>query len=227
MGEMAAALAHELNQPLTAILSNAHAGERYLAQGAPPLDEIREILQDVVGDARRAGEVIQRLRSLLRKDEARFLPLDVNQVIREMATLVHTDAILRNVVIELELAPDLPTVRGDRVQLQQVLLNLVLNGMEAVGQDGAAKRIAIRTERAGGEMCVKVRDEGPGIPADQLSRVFETFYTTKAKGMGMGLPISRSIVEAHGGRIWAENNPDRGATFSFTLPACPPEPTTA
>jgi len=147
-------------------------------------------------------------------------------VIREIATLVHTDAILRNVVIDLELAPDLPAVLGDRVQLQQVLLNLVLNGMEAVGQDGAAKRIAIRTERAGAEMCVKVRDEGPGIPADQVSRVFETFYTTKAKGMGMGLPISRSIVEAHGGRIWAENNPDRGATFSFTIPACPPESTT-
>jgi PAS domain S-box-containing protein len=227
MGEIAAALAHELNQPLTAILSNAHAGERYLAQDDPPLDEIREILQDVGGDARRAGEVIQRLRSLLRKEEARFVPLDVNHVIREIATLVHTDAILRNVLIELELAPDLPTVRGDRVQLQQVLLNLVLNGMEAVGQDGAAKRIAIRTEPVGAEMCVKVSDEGPGIAADQLSRVFETFYTTKAKGMGMGLSISRSIVEAHGGRIWAENNPDRGATFSFTLPVCPPEPATA
>jgi two-component system sensor kinase FixL len=227
MGEMAAALAHELNQPLTAILSNAHAGERYLAQGAPPLDEIREILQDVVGDARRAGEVIQRLRGLLRKDEVRYLPLNINQVIREMATLVHTDAILRNVGIDLNLAPELPLVRGDRVQLQQVLLNLVLNGMEAMGPSGESRRIVIRTQLADGAVRIAVQDQGPGIPVDQLSRIFETFYTTKSNGMGMGLPISRSIVEAHGGRIWAENNPDRGATFAFTLPACAPDPTPA
>ena len=223
---MAAALAHELNQPLTAILSNAHAGERYLAQGAPPLDEIREILQDVVGDARRAGEVIQRLRSLLRKEEARFSPLDVNQVIREMAVLVHTDAILRNLAIDLELAPDLSPVQGDRVQLQQVLLNLVLNGMEAMGPSGEGQRIVIHTLQTGEAVRVAVRDQGPGIPADELPRIFDTFYTTKPNGMGMGLPISRSIVEAHGGRLWAENNPDRGATFAFTLPASPPEPAT-
>jgi PAS domain S-box-containing protein len=227
MGEMAASLAHELNQPLTAILSNAHAGERYLAQGEPPLDEIREILQDVVGDARRAGDVIQRLRSLLRKDEARFLPLDVQQVIREMTALVHTDAILRNLVLDLELASDLPAVRGDRVQLQQVLLNLVLNGMEAAGPRGDGKRIVIRTERIDAAVCVAVRDQGPGIPEDKLSRIFETFYTTKPHGMGMGLAISRSIVEAHGGRIWAENNPGCGATFSFTIPVCPAEPPAA
>jgi two-component system, LuxR family, sensor kinase FixL len=226
MGEMAAALAHELNQPLTAIMSNAHAGERYLAQGAPPLDEIRDILQDVVGDARRAGEVIQRLRGLLRKDEARLLPLDVNHVIREMATLVHTDAVLRSVGIDLNLAPELPLVRGDRVQLQQVLLNLVLNGMEAMGAAGEARRIVIRTQMADGAVRVAVQDQGPGIPADQLSRIFDTFYTTKPNGMGMGLAISRSIIETHGGRLWAENNPDGGATFSFTLLACPPDPTT-
>jgi len=223
MGEMAAALAHELNQPLTAILSNAHAGERYLAQGAPPLGEIREILQDVAGDARRAGEVIQRLRSLLRKDEARFLPLDINQVVREVATLVHTDAILRNLALALDLAPTLPPVRGDRVQLQQVLLNLVLNGMEAARPESEERRLVIQTRSTGAAVQVAVRDQGPGIPAETLPRLFETFYTTKPNGLGMGLPISRSIVEAHGGRIWAANNPDRGATFSFTLPACPPE----
>jgi len=224
MGEMAAALAHELNQPLTAILSNAHAGERYLAQAAPPLGEVREILQDVAGDARRAGDVIQRLRSLLRKDEARFLPLDVNQVVRDIAGLVHTDAILRNLAIDLDLAPALPPVRGDRVQLQQVLLNLVLNGMEAVGPHGEGRRLVVQTLQADGTVRVAVRDQGPGIPAAELARIFDTFYTTKPNGMGMGLAISRSIVEAHGGRIWAENNPDRGATFSFTLPACPPDP---
>ena len=223
MGEMAAALAHELNQPLTAILSNAHAGERYLTRAEPPLDEIREILQDVVGDARRAGEVIQRLRSLLRKEETRFLPLDVNQVTREVAALLRTDAVLRDLVIDVDLAPDLPSVRGDRVQIQQVLLNLLLNGMEAVGSHGEGRRVVIRTLQADGAVCVSVRDQGPGIPGDMLSRIFETFYTTKPDGMGMGLAISRSIVEAHGGRIWAENNPDRGATFSFALPACPPD----
>ncbi len=227
MGEMAAALAHELNQPLTAILSNAHAGERYMAQAAPPLDEIREILQDVVGDARRAGEVIQRLRSLLRKDDARFLPLDVNPVVREIAALVRTDAILRNVAIDLDLSPELPRVHGDRVQLQQVLLNLVLNGMEAMGPNGEERRIVIQTRQGDGAVRISVQDQGPGIPADTLPRVFETFYTTKPSGMGMGLAISRSIVEAHGGKIWAENNPDRGATFAFTLPACPPESTPA
>jgi two-component system sensor kinase FixL len=205
-------------------LSNAHAGERYLTQAVPPLDEIREILQDVMGDARRAGEVIQHLRSLLRKEEARFLPLDVNQVIREIAALVHTDAVLRDVAIDLKLAPELPPIRGDRVQLQQVLLNLVLNGMEAMRPDGEERRIVIQTRQAEGAVCVSVRDQGPGIPGDTLARVFETFYTTKSTGMGMGLAISRSIVEAHGGRIWAENNRDHGATFSFTLPACPPDP---
>jgi len=223
MGEMAAALAHELNQPLTAILSNAHAGERYLTQAAPPLGEIREILQDVAGDARRAAEVIQRLRSLLRKEETRFLPLDVNQVIREIAAFVHTDAILRKLIIDLNLAPDLPPVRGDRVQLQQVLLNLVLNGMEAMAQQAGGRRIVVETARAAEAVAVSVRDQGPGIPGDKLSRIFETFYTTKRDGMGMGLAISRSIVEAHGGQLWAENNPDRGATFAFTLPACPPD----
>ena len=227
MGEVAAALAHELNQPLTAIMSNAHAGERYLTQAVPPLGEIREILQDVMGDARRAGEVIQRLRSLLRKEEARFLPLDVNHVIREIAALVHTDAVLRNLEVDLDLAPDLSPVRGDRVQLQQVLLNLVLNAMEAVGPHGEGRRIVLRTLQAEEAVRVVVGDQGPGIPGDTLSRIFDTFYTTKQDGMGMGLAISRSIVEAHGGRIWAENNPDRGATFSFTLPACPPDPSPA
>jgi len=223
MGEMAAALAHELNQPLTAILSNAHAGERYLAQGTPPLGEVREILQDVVGDARRAGEVIQRLRSLLRKDEAKFLALDINMVVREMAVLTHTEAVLRNLTVELDLGSDLPPVRGDRVQLLQVLLNLVVNGMEATGAQTDGRRIEIRTARGVEAVRVAVRDEGPGIPPEALQEIFETFYTTKPKGMGMGLAISRSIVEAHGGQLWAENNPDRGATFWFTLPVCPPD----
>ena len=186
MGEMAAALAHELNQPLTAILSNAHAGERYMAQAAPPLDEIREILQDVVGDARRAGEVIQRLRSLLRKEEARFLPLDVNQVIREIAALVHTDTILRNVVIDLDLAPELPRVRGDRVQLQQVLLNLVLNGMEAMGPNGEGRRIVLQTRQADGAVRDLRAGSGPWYSCRHTTTHFRDLLHHQAQRDGDG-----------------------------------------
>jgi PAS domain S-box-containing protein len=219
MGELTASLAHELNQPLTAIVTNAHAGERYLAAPAPPLEELREILVDVAADAQRAGEVISRLRSLLKKDATRFLPLDLNELIREVVALTQTDAIIRNQPIALALAPDLPPVRGDRVQLQQVLLNLVLNGMEAMEpQAPAARQLCIQTLGAGTGVRVGVQDRGPGVPPDKLETVFDTFFTTKAHGMGLGLAISRSIVEAHGGRIWAENNPERGASFWFSLP---------
>jgi C4-dicarboxylate-specific signal transduction histidine kinase len=223
VGGMTTAIAHELNQPLAAILANAQAGERFLAAGEPPLDEIREILQDVVGDTRRAGEVIQRLRSLLRKDEPRMLPLDLNQTIWELAALTRTDAILRNVAIELDLAAELPPVRGDRVQLQQVLLNLVLNGLDAMGARADGGRIRVQTVRIQNTVLVSVQDEGPGIPADKLPHIFEPFYTTKPTGMGLGLAISRSIVEAHGGRLWAVNNPGSGATFQLSLPTCPPD----
>jgi PAS domain S-box-containing protein len=219
MGELTASLAHELNQPLTAIASNAFAGQRYLAQPAPPLDELREILTDVAADAQRAGEVIHRLRSLLKKDTSRFQALDVNEVIREVVALTRTDAIIRHRPIDLDLTPDFAPVMGDRVQLQQVLLNLVLNGMDAMAaQPEATRRLAIRTVIEIGAVRVGVRDHGAGIPAENLAQIFATFFTTKPGGMGMGLAISRSIVEVHGGRIWAENNPEGGATFWFTLP---------
>ncbi|HSC70097.1 MAG TPA: PAS domain S-box protein [Candidatus Methylomirabilis sp.] len=219
MGELTASLAHELNQPLTAIVSNASAGERFLAAPVPPLGEVAEILADVAADAQRAGEVIRRLRSLLKNDTTRFLPLDLNEVIREVVALTQTDALIRHHPIELVLAPALPLVRGDRVQLQQVLLNLVLNGMEAMeAQPPAARRLRIQTLRAGPAVRVAVQDRGPGLPPDKLETVFDAFFTTKAQGMGMGLAISRSILEAHGGRIWAENNPEQGATFWFSLP---------
>jgi PAS domain S-box-containing protein len=222
MGELTASLAHELNQPLTAIASNAHAGERYLAMPMPRLNEVREILADVAADAHRAGEVIHRLRSLLKKDASRFRPLDLGDVIREAVALIRTDAIIRHQPIELALALDLPLVLGDRVQLQQVLLNLVLNGMDAMAARAAGERqLTIQTRPEEHAVRVGVRDQGPGIPPDQLENVFAAFFTTKAEGMGMGLAISRSIVEAHGGRIWAENNPEGGATFCFTLPVQP------
>jgi two-component system, LuxR family, sensor kinase FixL len=219
LGELTASLAHELNQPLTAIVNNAAAGERFLASPEPPLQEVGEILADVAADAQRAGEVIRRLRSLLKKDTTHFLPLDLNEVLREVVALTQTDALIRHQPIELSLAPALPPVRGDRVQLQQVLLNLVLNGMEAMeAQAPAARQLRIQTLPAGPGVRVGVQDRGPGLPPDKLETVFEAFFSTKASGMGMGLAISRSIVEAHGGRIWAENNPAGGATFWFSLP---------
>ncbi|HWT80740.1 MAG TPA: PAS domain S-box protein, partial [Candidatus Methylomirabilis sp.] len=219
MGELTASLAHELNQPLTAIVSNAHAGERYLAGPTPPLEELRAILADVSADAQRAGEVIRRLRGLLKKDTTRFLPLDLNELIREVVALTQTDALIRHQPIALTLAPDLPPIRGDRVQLQQVLLNLVLNGMEAMEPlPATARQLSLQTLPAGTAVRVAVQDRGPGIPSDKRETIFDAFVTTKTQGLGMGLAISRSIVEAHGGRIWVENNPERGATFWFSLP---------
>jgi signal transduction histidine kinase len=183
---------------------------------------VREILADVAADAQRAGEVIHRLRGLLKKDASRIRPLDPNDVIREAVALIRTDAIIRHQPIDLALAADPPLVLGDRVQLQQVLLNLVLNGMDAMAARAAGERqLTIQTCREEHAVRVGVRDRGPGIPPDQLGNVFAAFFTTKAQGMGMGLAISRSIVEAHGGRIWAENNPEGGATFCFTLPEQP------
>ena len=218
MGELTASLAHELNQPLTAIATNASAGRRFLSQPTPALGEIGEILADVIADAQRAGEVIRRMRSLLKKDVSHFAPLDVNDVIREVVALTRTDALIRHHPITLELAPDLPWVHGDRVQLQQVLLNLVMNAMEAM-----ERQLHMRTTCETHAVQVGVRDVGPGILPEQLPKVFDSFFTTKATGMGMGLALSRSIVEAHGGKIWAANNPEGGATFWFTLPVEGPD----
>jgi PAS domain S-box-containing protein len=221
MGELTASLAHELNQPLTAIVSNAQAGERFLAGPAPPLEDVREILEDVVADATRAGEVIRQIRGLVKKGVGEFVTLDLNWVIQEVVVLARTDAIVRKVAIVLELAPSLPPVRGDKTQLQQVLLNLILNGLEAMEARGADERtLVIRTVcEDAATVRVGVQDSGPGIPEEGLTRIFEPFYTTKATGMGMGLSLTRSIIDAHGGTIWAENNPKRGATFWFSLPA--------
>jgi len=220
MGELTASVAHELSQPLTAILSNAQAAQRYLAGDSPNLDEVLAILDDIVQDDKRAGEVIQRLRGLLKKSSARHDRLDLNDVVREVLRLLHGDALLKDLSIVTELAPDLPPVSGDRVQLQQVILNLILNGADAMTHtDPGFRNLLIRTELPD-EKTVKVtvRDFGTGLDEEDLSRIFEPFYTTKPGGMGMGLPISRSIIEAHGGVLGAANNPGRGATFHFHLP---------
>ena len=219
IGELTASLAHELRQPLTAILSNAETAQELLSSGEGHRDELGEIMADIVEDDKRAGEVIRRLRSLLDKGELERQPLDLNEVTREVIRLVHSDAIIRNMALDLELEPRLPPVLADRVQVQQVLLNLIMNGLEAMRDVGPAdRRLAISTAAGAGTVRVSVRDRGPGIPLHHLSRILEPFYTTKPSGMGMGLSIARSIVDAHRGRLWAENNPEAGATFSFALP---------
>jgi signal transduction histidine kinase len=226
IGELTASLAHELNQPLTAILSNAQAGQRVLETAPVDLGEISEILRDIVADDKRAAEVIRRLRSLLRKGDPQRRALDLNEVLVEVARLVSGDAVVRGVSIRLDLAEELPSVLGDRVQLQQVALNLVLNGMDAMRESNARDRILVlRTARVGAKAVrVEVQDAGPGINEGNMAKIFQTFYTTKADGMGIGLTISRSIVDVHGGQLEAHNNPGGGATFSFTLPVTHDEP---
>jgi len=220
MGQLSTALAHELNQPLGAILSNAEAAEMLLDADPPSLEQVREILADIRKDDERAGEVIRRMRALLRKREMGMVPLDMGDLVQDVLRLTSGDAALRKVSVRAEVdAGPLPT-RGDRVHLQQVLLNLLVNGMEAVAGNPLGKRqVIMRAGRNGtGEIEVAVSDSGPGIPPDQLPRLFEPFFTTKPNGMGMGISIARTIIQAHHGRIWAENKPDGGATFRFTLP---------
>jgi PAS domain S-box-containing protein len=220
MGELAASLAHELNQPLTAILSNVQAAQRFLAVVPPDLEEIREILGDVVQDNNRASEVIRRLRALVKKEDLALVPLDLITVIRDVVVIVHSDAIFHNVMVAQEADSDLPSVRGDKVQLQQVVLNLLLNAFDAMADCPAGqRRVTVRIGRDGTSMLkVAVCDRGTGLSRHNPDQLFEPFYTTKRDGLGMGLSISRSIIEAHAGRLWAENNRDRGATFYFTVP---------
>ncbi len=222
MGELTASLAHELNQPLTAILNNAEVALRQLDVARPDLAGLREILADIVADDKRAAAVIHRLRALVKKGDLAHVALDINDVVAEVAHLVRHDVVLRNVPMTVDLAPGLPGIRGDRIQLQQVVLNLVLNGLEAmVESNGRDRALAIRTARADdAAVLVVVEDSGVGIDADDIERMFEPLYTTKPEGLGMGLAIARTIVHAHGGQLRASNNAAGGATFGFTLPAC-------
>ena len=221
MGELTAMIAHEVNQPLGAILSNAEAAELLLESDNPPLDEIREILADIRKSDLRADEAIRRIRALLRKREMQLEMLDLNEIVGEVVQLAAGDALRRQVRIRVEPDPSLPRVPGDRVHLQQVLLNLIINAMDAMKETPEADReISVRTRSTGDglvEACVS--DRGTGIAQGKLSAVFDSFVTTKPDGMGLGLAISRSILAAHKGRIWAENNPGGGAAIRFTLPA--------
>ena len=220
LGELTASLAHELSQPLTAILSNAQAAQRLLAGDMVDLEKVREILSDIVADDKRAAAVISGLRGLLKKGEPEFVLLDLNEIVGAVAWLMRSDTIMRNVSMSLDLASDLPNARGDRVQLQQVVLNLVLNGLEAMREPHAgARTLVIRTARdAAGAVQVTVQDSGPGIAPKDLGHIFEPLYTTKREGLGMGLAIVHTIIRAHGGTVGAENNRDGGASFRFTLP---------
>jgi signal transduction histidine kinase len=224
LSQFTTSLAHELGQPLGAILRNADAAELFLKSTSPDLDEVKAIVSDIRRDGERAGNVIERLRALLRRRGIEMQPLDWSAVVEEVAGIVQSDANARGVALEIEPNGGLPAVHGDRVHLQQVLLNLVVNAMDAVDEARSGeRRVTVRTRLVGdGRIECAVSDTGPGIAPEKLDGIFDPFVTTKTAGMGMGLPISRTIIEAHGGRIWAQNNPGRGATFRFTIPTNPP-----
>jgi two-component system sensor kinase FixL len=220
MGQLASSLAHEINQPLGAILRNAEAAELFLESENPDLEEIRTILADIRADDQRAGSVIDRMRSLLKRHVLDTQVLDLSEVVDDVAQLARADAAIRRVKLTVEVPEHLPPVQGDRVHLQQVLLNLIVNGMDALNGSSPENRrvtVSARVDAARG-LEVSVSDSGHGIATEKLPHVFEPFYTTKKDGMGMGLPISRTIVESHGGRLWVDNNNSTGATFRFTLP---------
>lgn len=219
MGELTASLAHQLNQPLTGILSNAQAAHRYLESGAPDLAEIRAIVTDIIEDNRRASGVIRRMRELLTKNGGPPVAVDINSLIRDVTALLTSDSIIRNTSVAFDLAPGVPRVLGDHVDLQQVVLNLLVNAFEAVADNPVPERLVkVRTTLTDGHIVVAVEDSGPGLADGAVDRIFDAFYTTKPSGMGMGLAIARSLVEAHGGRIWAEQTRGTGATILMQLP---------
>jgi signal transduction histidine kinase/integral membrane sensor domain MASE1 len=220
VGQLTASIAHELNQPLTGILTNARAGLRFLDTGPPDVAELRDILSDIVDDDKRAAEVIQRLREILRKGEIQRVLLDVNGLVADVVRLLNSDAIIRNLAVTLDLHPRPVLAYGDRVELQQVILNLLINAMDAMAEAADGDRtIVVTTEATLETVHVAVQDRGKGVGVSGSDRLFEPFFTTKTSGMGMGLAIARSVIEGHGGLIWATNNPGGGAVFHFALPA--------
>jgi signal transduction histidine kinase len=220
MGELAASIAHEVNQPLSGIVSNAGACLRWLAGDKPDVEEVREAVRDIARDGKRAGEVIARIRSLTKRTALPREILDLNETIREVLAIVGDEAKRKGVVVRTQFADDLSPVSGDRVQLQQVLLNLVMNAIEAISNVGERTRQLVITTRNIDQdrVQVTVEDSGVGLDPNTMARIFEPFFTTKSGGMGMGLSISRSIVQNHGGRLWATANDGPGTSFHFTLP---------
>ncbi len=219
MGELTASLAHEINQPITAAVTNANACLRWLAGAQPDVEEAREAASRIIKDGTRAAEIISRIRLLFKKGVPQRESVDVNEVIQEMIILLRGEAARYSISIRADLAAGLPKVKADRVQLQQVFMNLMLNGIDAIKELSAAGELTVKSERAESGLTISVSDTGVGLPPQQAARIFDAFFTTKPEGTGMGLPISRTIIESHGGRLWAAANPERGATFHFTLPS--------
>jgi C4-dicarboxylate-specific signal transduction histidine kinase len=221
LGELSGALAHELQQPLTAILCNAQAAQIIAAKPQANVEALREILSDIVNDDKHAGQIIQHLRSLLMRGEMQFQALDIGDLLRGVLTLANSTLCERNVRLETHIAQSIPLVSGDRVELQQVLLNLILNACESMSNNAANDRCIQVVAVLDDDRCTvrtTVLDCGGGIDAKQLERIFDPFFTTKKRGLGLGLAVCQSIIAAHKGRLWATNNSDRGAAFHFTLP---------
>jgi C4-dicarboxylate-specific signal transduction histidine kinase len=218
MGELTASLAHEVNQPITAAVTNANTCVRWLAGDNPNIEEAREAAMRSANNGLRAAEIIRRIRLLFQKGATEREFVDVNEVIREMVVLLRGEATRYSVSIRTELASDLPQLMADRLQLQQVMLNLIMNGIDAMKHIDGMRELAIKSERENEQLLVSVSDTGVGLPPEQADQIFNAFFTTKLHGTGMGLSISRSIVESHGGRLWADSDSARGATFHIALP---------
>ena len=220
IGELTASIAHEVNQPLAAIVANADACVAWLALETPNLAEARAAAMRTTLGATRASEVISRIRSLIKKASTERAPVQLNEVAEEMAVLAESQALRNHVSVVMDLTPDMPALLGDRIQIQQVVLNLIMNGIEAMtGVTERERQLTIRTRMEnGGQVRVSIHDTGIGVSEDNIGRLFEPFFTSRSDGIGLGLPISRSIIEAHGGRLWAESALDQGSIFQFTLP---------
>jgi len=219
MGELTASLAHEIKQPITAAVTDAQACLRWLDRDQPAVVKAREAASRLIGDAKRASDIISRIGSLFKKDSVHRELVDVNDVIQEMIMLLRSEAARYSIAIDCQLSDGLPKITADRIQLQQVLMNLMINGIEAMKDLGSSGALGIRSQEDGNRhVMVSVQDNGTGLPPEQVDQIFNAFFTTKPQGTGLGLAISRSIVESHGGRLWATCDNPPGATFHFTLP---------
>ena len=219
MGELTASLAHEINQPIAAAIIDANTCLSWLSRDQPDLEEARAAASRILKDGRRAAEMVKRVRLLFKKGTLQQELLDLNEILREMILLLHSEATQFAVLVRTELAADVPQIMGDRVQLQQVLMNLMMNSIDAMKDVDGPRELTIQSQRGeDGQVLISVSDTGVGLPPEQPDKIFNAFFTTKPHGTGMGLRISRSIVESHGGRLWAADNPPRGARFCFTLP---------
>ena len=222
MGELTASIAHEINQPLTAVVTHGHACVEWLSANPPNLEKAQQTVQRIIQDGTRAGAVISRIRALFKKEAPAKDWLDINDVIHELTTFLRDDAMRRRIVIRTDLVPGLAKVKGDRVQLQQVVLNLMMNGMDAMAETaGRTRELVIRARGDKSEIVVCVEDSGMGLDPEAAEKIFNPFFTTKPHGIGMGLSISRSIIESHEGRLWASPRPSGGAIFQFALPVRP------